>query len=296
MQDAKAIWRSSAVVAPVERDLAAYAGGASLDDCPALHELMHGHAQARSFAQGMARQFAEALRCEPLGEVPFRHRSSGGFTRLQLMQERGAMLSLCAYEPDRQAEPTQSVLFVDASLHEIVIAGAAQVAVYRLDGLDAPLIDTQKRRWQAGEGIALSPRREARQVIRVEQTLLTLQLTRTPERPRPTHEYRLADHALLKTTSGDRRASEQVMALGVLGALGDRRCIAPMTTFALRGEGDTDARWEAVRQVLAMDAGAGMELLDQLAGRASDALCAPASDLAASLRRQHPQLRDRRVG
>ena len=135
--------------------------------------------------------------------------------------------------------------------------------------------------------------RDVRHVQTVRSSLSVLQLSRTPESAQPSREYRLTDGALIKTTSGDRRASEQVMALGVLGALGQERALPTMIAFALRGGGDADARWEAVRQVLAMHAQKGMHLLDQLSGRASDPLSNPASRLARQLYDQHPQLRIR---
>ena len=120
--------------------------------------------------------------------------------------------------------------------------------------------------------------------------MLVLQLTRAPQAPRPSCEYRLSDGALVRESSGDKGASEQVMALGVLGAMGAATALAPIADFARQDGHDRDARWEAVRQLLALDSTAGFALLSQLAERGADTLSRPAARLREQLIAAYPQL------
>ena len=83
------------------------------------------------------------------------------------------------------------------------------------------------------------------------QPLLVLQLTRAALRPLPSREYALHDGRLIKTTSACKRTSQQLMALGVLGALAHRPALGWMR--------------------------AGMALLARLAARDDDALSQPAA-------------------
>ena len=230
---------------------------------PALARLMQDYDHARRELGAMFGGFMDRLRRQPLGEVPFRHSSSPGFSRLQLMQSGGAVLSLCVYEPLDTPSAPVAVQFADCELNELVLSGEASGHFHRLER-PAPrsfAVRTSTRKWKAGDTIAPLARTEARQFEQVEQSLLLLQLTRTPVQPSPTREVRIHDGALVREASGNRRASEQLMALGVLGALGRPGTIAPMIAFARDVANDRDARWEAVRQTLAMDAARGISLL-----------------------------------
>jgi hypothetical protein len=273
----------------LQDELAAYAAHGRLDELPALAGLLSNQQAARVFANNLTAHFSAALREEPFGEVPFRRSLAASFSRLDVMQSGGAVLSLCCFEPAvNQIEP-DSALFVDSASHEIVITGKAR-GWLRTRGEDGR-ISSHPRVWSNGDRIVRRPRRDTRHIVEVERSLLILQLTRSPARPEPTTEYLIEDSSLLRETSGDRGASEQVMALGVLGALGKADSVAPMVEFAHTSERDPEARWEAVRQVLALDAGQGTALLARLMADLADPLAAPAARLHAQLLDTHPALR-----
>jgi hypothetical protein len=80
------------------------------------------------------------------------------------------------------------------------------------------------------------------------------------------------------------------MALGVLGAMGAATAIAPIRDFARQDEHDRDARWEAIRQLLALDSAAGVAVLNQLAEESADILSRPAAKLREQLIGAYPQL------
>lgn len=288
MEAAKSDWlaRQSEVTAA----LADYGAGAELTDASPMALLLAEHGAACDFVAGFVHNFIAVQRDEPLGEVPLRHSSSEGFARLQLMQSGGAVLSLCVYEPLSSTQPAPSARFADCALHEMIIAGSARGRIHYLRArVEAKAeIATYEKHWQAGDPIALKPALEAREFVRVERSLLILQLSRVPVRARPSCEYRLSDGSLVQQISGDKRASEQVMALGVLGALGHREGLCNIENFASDRANDPDARWEAVRQTLALDTQRGTALLATFAS--DDPLVRPARDLREHLIASHPAL------
>ncbi len=277
----------------IARDLSHYARDADLASLPALTRVMQDYGHARRVLGAMFGAFMGGIRQQQLGEVPFRHSSSPGFSRLQLLQSGGAVLSLCVYEPLDTPCPPVTAQFADCELSELVLAGAAKGHFHRLERTipGEHAVRTSACRWKAGDTISPAARTEARQFEQVEQSLLLLQLTRTPAQPCPTREVRIDDGALVREASGNRRASEQLMALGVLGALGRPDTIAPMIAFARNEANDRDARWEAVRQTLAMDAAQGFSLLCAVAQSADDDLSQPAAALKEQLLDAQPILR-----
>ncbi|WP_299191826.1 hypothetical protein [uncultured Erythrobacter sp.] len=290
MEAAKCDWLASE--SEVAAALSAYDGGGALVGYPALAVLMGEVDAAREFVDGFVRRFIAAQREATLGEVPLRHSSSAGFARLQLMQSGTAVLSLCVYEPVAEPKAAQTARFVDCELQEMVIAGSGRGRVHRLElGDKAPArISTFERQWRAGDHIVQQPLNEAREFVDVGQSLLVLQLSRTPKSPRPSREYRLDNGALMQQISGDKRASEQLMALSVLGALEHCEALGEMDSFARDPANDRDARWEALRQTLALDTGRGMELLASFGP--GDPLAHAAAELRAQLIASHPALQD----
>jgi len=278
----------------VEREvgtaLQTYDQSGDLRDGGALRELMGNAARAREFVDRYIALMAQAQREEPLGEMATRHSSSAGFARMQLMQSGGSVLSLCVYEPVADPRPAPTTRFVDCSLHEMIVAGSVRGRFHQLEGESAS-ITTRDEHWRAGSAICCKALCEAREFVEVQQSVLALQLSRTPMRAKASREYRLDDALLVQQVSGDKHASEHVMALGVLGALKDREAIAGMEGFACNRGNDPDARWEAVRQTLAMDTARGLELLTRFSG--DDPLARPAQELRAHLIASHPAIRER---
>ncbi|AWW74200.1 hypothetical protein CD351_07130 [Erythrobacter sp. KY5] len=289
MTSAHDAWLQRSDVRAVDRDIRSYSEGQALEALPTLGGLIGDLARGKAFAHGMIDQFVPALRSQSLGEVPLRHTSTAGFARMQLMKQGGVVLSLCVYEPataNRQANWAQ---FADCELCELVLAGSATGRMHRIvhNGLGQGGIRSTDLNVGEGSFLAPKPRVEARQFEVVHRSLLVLQLTRTRPNPRATRELRLSDGALVREVSADRRASEKMMALGVLGALGMDRTIDPITAFARDLDQDKHARWEAARQLLALDGEAGWLVLNEIAHRPEDPLAQPSRSLMAQLREQH---------
>ena len=149
-----------------------------------------------------------------------------------------------------------------------------------------------QRRWGQGNKVTLRARCEARQILRVERSLLLLQLTREPARPAPTRLVSLATGETQHTASGDKSAGQAVMALSVLGALKAKASLEVIQRTASNLAEDQDVRWEAVRQALGLDTACGLELLTRLQERIDDPLGIPARTLRAQLFEAQPELRD----
>jgi hypothetical protein len=226
------------------------------------------------------------LRAEPLAQLPFGHSVTPGFARLQLARNGRAALTLAAFARRPKAVPA-SALFEDGAAHEIVLAGAGNAMRHRLaEGR----LHSEALGCTPGTRITRNGPDEARQIVEVTRPLLVLQLIHAAERPAPSREIALADGTLIKTISGCKQTSQQMMALGVLGALQHRSAAAAMERLALDEQAARDLRWEALRQLLALDALRGLAVLARLADGHEDQLATPAAVLQRDLVAAHPQI------
>lgn len=283
---ALARWRGLPEVASLRADLAAYGAGAALAGLPALARLLADHSAGSALAEGFIAALREALTAEPLAQIPLGHSTAPGMARLRLAESGRASLTLAVYAPRALRYPA-SVLFEDGEAHELVLAGEGQGVHYR-QTTGAP--ETTAFACPPGIRMVRKDAGEARQIIAVARPLLVLQLVREAEQPAPSREVAVADGALLKRISGCKRTSQQMMALGVLGALGHCPALGAMERMALDGAAERDLRWEALRQVLGLDTARGLAVLEALAARRGDALGAPAAKLRRDLAADHPEL------
>lgn len=286
---ALADWRALPATMAMRDGLAAYGAGAALEAVPALARLMRDHTAALALAQGFIAPVMAALRAEPLAQLPLGHASPPGIARLRLAESGRASLALAAYAKREYRQPG-SALFEDGEAHDIVLAGAGQALLHRISagGLESRTIPCAP-----GTRLARGGVQEARQFVAVTRPLLVLQLVREAAAPAPSREVSLPAGALLQTIDASKQTSQQMMALAVLGALDHRAALEPMARLAREGEAARDLRWEALRQVLGLDAARGLALLDELAARPGDPLQDPALRLRRDLRAAYPELATR---
>lgn len=282
---ALAAWRARPQTAAVMAALAAYGAGEALDEGSALAALLADHAAALAFADDFIAPLMQALRAEPLAQPAFGFSAMPGLARVRLGESGRAALSLAVFARRAAVRPA-SVLFEDGEALEIVLTGAGEAARYRLGAR----LTCETIACAAGTRFRRAGARDARQIVAVTQPFLVLQLTRAALQPLPSREYALPDGRLIKTISACKRTSQQLMALGVLGALAHRPALGAMEQLALDGSAERDLRWEALRQVLGMDARAGMALLCRLAAGGEDALSQPAAQLQRDLIAAQPEL------
>ncbi|MEO1490147.1 MAG: hypothetical protein AAFR88_12045, partial [Pseudomonadota bacterium] len=259
MERTAAAWRSLVQVDAIEQDIARYARGEALGDCARLAAIMENHAAAARFVDGFVTSMIAALHHEPLGEVCFSYTCAGGLSRIHLISTDQAALSVLAYEPlEHRAGSPVSAVFADRESVEIVVSGAGSGAFHALKRGGA--LQSKNRSFAAGDQMVCRAGSETRQIHSVSETLVILQLTRDAQPAGPTREVDLNNGKVLKTASGDKAASQALMAMAVLGAIGHHDAFDIMEQVALTAHEDADVRWEAVRQTLAMDAGRGLAL------------------------------------
>ena len=180
--------------------------------------------------------------------------------------------------------------FPDSEWDEIVLAGAADIALLEIRGerRDHAVIDSRCRTIGAGDRLSFAGAAKSRMVRRVHGRLLTLRLTRIAPRPRPTRQYDLATGRLVHRASGDRHESRDEMMMALLGRM--RRKDAAPVLAALTRSGSDHLRWQALRECVALDSAAGFAALDRIATDPTDDLAPEAGALRARLVEAHPQL------
>lgn len=283
---ALAQWRARPDAAAAIAALEGFAAGAALDDAPALHRLLTDAKAAAALVGGLVTGLLPALQAEPLAQLAMGHSTSTASARLRLAHHARAGLTLVAHARREDGMPV-SALFEDGLAHEIVLAGAGEALVHRLDQGE---LTTRSLSLTPGTRLRRGQVEEARQIVAVRCPLLILQLTREAAQPRPSLEIALADGRLVKAISGCKQASQQMMAMGVLGALGHAAALPAMAALACDQMAARDCRWEALRQTLAMDTRSGLALLAALAARRDDPLQIAAEALQRHLAAACPDL------
>lgn len=283
---ALAAWRGLPEVAAVITALARFDAGEPLDGLPPLARIITDHAAARGFVADFINPLIAALRAEPLVQLALSHSSAPGMARLRLVGHGRAALTLVAFA---RGEPTLSptALFEDCTAHEIVLAGTAQVLLHRLT---RGQLTSEEIACVPGTRIIRDGADTTRQIIAVTRPLMLLQVTQEAARPAPSREIALDDGRLIKAISGCKATSQRMMALGVLGALQHSAALPEMERVAADRTQERDLRWEALRQVLALDTACGFALLARLADSAHDPLAAPATALRRNLVSVRPDL------
>jgi hypothetical protein len=273
-------WRALPEVENAQAQLAQLAAGARIDDLPALARLLRDHVAACAFVAGFVAPMVRAQQAEPLAHLPLGHATAPGMARLRLIDAGRACLTLTALAP-RADRASPSALFEDGAMHEVVVAGRGKALTHRLQG---GAVTSEAITLAPGARLTRAGPDSARQITEITQPLLLLQVSCAAEHPGPSREIAIDDGRLIMTISGCKRTSQQMMALGVIGALGHCAGIATMAALARDAARPRDLRWEALRQVMALDAPRGLTVLAALADDRDDVLAAPAVALQQHLR------------
>ncbi len=290
-QRAVAHWRANEGTRAIAAALEAYGNGAPLAQCSALDALLTDHEAALDWVRDWSTRLIGAIRQEPLSNSSFGFHCSDAFATIQLMTSGFATLALTVhYRKAERVEPNTALL-VDRESTELLLAGSARALFHRFEDhvSGGSKIYASQRDWRAGERIELMSDC-ARHLIEADQSLLVLQLTRSSAAPRPTRKFSLPGGRLLKTASGDKQASRDLMALAVLGAMDHDPGLDLFGDIALDEMRDRELRWDALRYLLASDTARGFDVLSDLSGRPADPLAPPARRLRSQLLAAHPQL------
>lgn len=288
-------WSEHPAVAPVLDELAGYGADRPLDDCPGLLRLAEGGEAALDFARQAASATTRHLVAAPLAPWPWRHFSNGVLHSMTLAAAGGASLSLAlidgtAWTAARDPAAPDLAAFQPGSLHAVVVAGGGRGRILRNRSADPAhaRIEVELLTFGRGTAISIAGEREALALDAIDGVLLTLRLHRRPRGDTPARQYDVTSGALVHQAASERADSQAELMMALLRAMG--RSDAAPTLAAVARTGAPPARWQALRECLALDSATGFAALLEVAGRADDLLCAPARRLADSLAAQHPAL------
>ena len=293
MSAAKEAWAASPGVGPLLAELRQFGAGAALGKLGLLHSLLHDRDAAQKFVNDWTARICDALSQNALGQVPFRHSYTGNFASIQIGNSGRATLSLIVYEPVEDRDEPVSANFANREQYEFVLSGAANANIRRLDSAQdrtaPPQVSSTLLALQPGITLDSSGPHLTRQISDVASSLVMLQLVRDPKNPQQIREIRLSDGALIHQAWGQKRASQDMMAIEVLGAMNRSDAAPVMKRIALQA-GPDYLRWEALRQSIHLDPARGFSALSKISADASDELSMAAAALREHLIENYPRL------
>ncbi|ANU07401.1 hypothetical protein [Paraurantiacibacter namhicola] len=275
-------WRMREAVRPVLADLKAYGEGRPLADGPALARVLTDHGHAAALAGGFTTQLVRALRDQPLAQVPLRHSCSEGSAVIQLAASGRARLFLVAREAGGEAAAHAS--FPDRERHDLVLSGEATARLVSRRGAE---LATREASLCTGTSLALDCHAQALVLQDVTRRMISLRLERDAEAPRPTTLVDIASGEVLHRAQGSKLVSRKEMMLALLGRM-ERADAAPVMAQQALGDGPAELRWQALRELLALDSGTGFAALTSLSRRTGDSLAKHADSLRTALLARHP--------
>ena len=288
-------WSEHPAVAPVLAELAGYGADRKLDDCPSLLRLAEGGDAALDFTRRAAAAATRHLAAAPLAPWPWRHFSNGVLHSVTLAAAGEASLSLAlidgtAWTAARDPLAPDLAAFQPGTLHAVVVGGggSGRIVRNRSDDPARARIEVQPLAFGRGTAFSIAGEREALALDAIDGVLLTLRLHRRPRGDAPARQYDIASGLLVHQAASERADSQAELMMALLRAMG--RSDAAPTLAAMARSGAPPARWQALRECLALDSATGFSSLLEVAARADDPLCAPARKLADSLAAQHPAL------
>ena len=287
-------WRASGGGRGLDEAMISYARGRPLAQLPPLARLFApGNSAAYWLSGDLIGQLIAALTAAPWGQVPLRYKLDGVTATLVLASAGNAALVLQAIDGTglHRRPPAITASFSPGETHDHVLAGTANARLIELRG------ETDLKAHLAAAPCHLAPgdiarRNGGHQYLLIDAaatTLVTLKLQRRPTRGSVTREFRLADGALAHQAAGNPRESRFELAAALLGRMG-RSDAAPLLAAMAEEDGGQSLRWQALRECLGLDSGAGYAALCRIAVRSNDPLAAPAEGLRRQLLTSYPQL------
>ncbi len=266
-------------------DLARFGAGAGLGECPGLAALFRGRGEAAMAAASDALTgMVGAMRAAPLAPVPWRHFGNGVLFSLVLaVAGRGslslALLDGAARTATHDPRGDRLVSFQPGEMHVRVLAGsgAARILRNRSDDPRAACIGAEPLILARGTSYSLDGASEALAIDGIEDTLVTLRLHRKPAAAGVARQYDIASGALVHQAAGLQDDSRAELSMALLRAM-SRSDAAPVLADLARS-GEPAARWQALRECLALDSAVGLEELVRIAQTPADPLAHPARAL-----------------
>lgn len=298
MARALAAWRIEPLVASVLEAMKRFGQGAALERCRPLAALFRsGGPEARAFADSFVAAGLAALDAHPLGQLRLPHGSRRAAPALLLAQSGRANLALAAYDGamlERMPTPkTADFPPFETWIHVLSGEGEADLVLCRDsdEALDEGRVLLQSGTVKLEPGVTLYRHgsRETLQVRRARGSLVMLRLQRRFADAQPVREYSMPDGTLLHQAAAIEADSRRELAMSLLGRMGRRDAVPDMARIVCSTQ-SRSLRWEALRQILALDIAAGLALVGQVAADADDVLSDDARHLQAALLKTWPDL------
>ncbi|MCT2398300.1 hypothetical protein [Novosphingobium mangrovi (ex Huang et al. 2023)] len=291
-------WRAEPEVASVLAGVERFGAGRVLEHCGSLADLFSpGSPRAHAFASGFVAVGVGGLGDYPLGQLPLMHGKRDAVPTLVLASAGRASLALAAYDgvalEGLTAPKTAKFAPQETWIHVLSGSGEADLVLRRDGEGGRAVLRSGRLDLMPGMAYYRYGLREALHVRRVTGSLVLLRLQRQLVDPEPTREYSLPDGALVHQAAARLKDSRRELAMALLGRMGRKDAVTQMARIA-SGEADPEAgegfRWQALREVLALDSAAGFQLLARISAREDDPLAKPAASLQASLLEAWPNL------
>ncbi|MEJ2408032.1 MAG: hypothetical protein P8Y58_00600 [Novosphingobium sp.] len=295
-------WRASPEIAPVLDAMERFGRGEALETCMPLADLfspesgLESH-RAMDFVRGFVATGLEGLRDHPLGQLPLLHGTRKAAPTLTLARSGRASLALAVYDgavlATLPAPKTAKFVPRETWIHVIEGEGMADLVLRRDGEGTRSALQSGSIELRGGTVVYRYGRRQGLQVRSARGHLVMLRLQRRFADDEPAREYSLPDGALVHQAAARPEDSLFELAVTLLGRMGRQDAVAHIARIA-SGEADPEAgeslRWQAMREVLAMDTAAGLDLLTGFAAGEDDPLAGPAASLHASLIEIWPDL------
>jgi hypothetical protein len=268
--------------------------GDALEQCALLGAMVRSDAATDLLGELFGQRIA-ALRSAPLAPSPWRHFTNGVLHSVTLATSGHASLSLALIDGPawtRARDPGASALvaFQPGELHSRVLQGhgRARVIRNRSDDPARARFEVRPLKLQPGASYRIDGAREALAFDTIEGALVTLRLHRRPETRQTARQYDTESGGLVHQAAGDQRDSRAEMTMALLRAMG--RSDAAPTVALLAREGEPGARWQALRECLALDTKVGLGEVARVATAFGDPLRCAARALLDSLAARHPEI------
>jgi len=289
-----AAWRAEPVAAPVFAAMKRFGGGAALERCRALADLFAPPGErAEHFVASLIDAGIAALDGYPLGQLPLRHGSRDAAPMLVLAQSGDATLALAAHDGGVLAmlPPARTARFRPVETWVRVLSGsgvAERVLLGEADGVPAA-IGAEQIALGAGDVRYHHGPHEAFEVVGASGAMIVLRLERQLEECGLVREYAMPGGVLVHQAGARPDDSRDELIVALLGGMGRIDAVPQMARVVL-GDGSDALRWQALREVTALDGAAGLELLAQIAADPEDTLAAQAGAALAALLASRPDL------
>ncbi|WP_331135184.1 HEAT repeat domain-containing protein [Sphingopyxis sp.] len=220
----------------------------------------------------------DLLRADPFARPPLRPAGGNDGPGSLVLAERGAVrlsLQLWPFATLAPAPAPARAVFIPghaalhilasgkAALHQhsVAVGAAEEAGGFTAKGA-APCHSLPPRPLQQGETLRLDTARQAITLAGGRADVLLLELTVQPPSPLPIRTYDIANGGLLHVSASRRDSSFRQMALALLRHLG-RTDAAPLFAAEIQSE-DFAARWNAMRELVALDSAAAHPLLEAM--------------------------------